>query len=63
VKLWETKTGREILTLSHPAGVDCVAFTPDTHRLVSTCRDGRIRLWDATPLPFEQAEVERRGKK
>lgn len=62
VKLSESASGRELLTL--PAtGQGDLAFSPDSHHLVyfSTIdtpaargqRGTRIQIWDATPLPDE----------
>jgi WD40 repeat protein len=53
VKLWETATGREILTLLHGRGdrITGVSFSPDGRQLVSTGMSGAIKVWDATPLP------------
>jgi WD40 repeat protein len=53
VKLWETATGREILSLVHETGeqITGVSFSPDGHQLVSTSRRGTAKVWDATPLP------------
>jgi WD40 repeat protein len=53
VKLWETATGREVLTLVHGRGdqVAGVSFRPDGRQLVSTSMSGTVKLWDATPLP------------
>jgi WD40 repeat protein len=53
VKLWETATGREVLSLLHGRGdqVTGVSFSPDGRQLVSTGMSGAIKVWDATPLP------------
>jgi WD40 repeat protein len=38
----------ELLTCrGHQAGVTCVAFSPDGHRIASSSYDGTVRLWDA----------------
>ncbi|KAG8708339.1 hypothetical protein FRC09_001313 [Ceratobasidium sp. 395] len=34
-------------TLSHPHEVNCVAFSPGSHRIVSACADELARVWDA----------------
>jgi WD40 repeat protein len=49
VKLWDTATFLETLTLSeHTDQVTAVAFGPDGRFLVSASRDGMLRLWNAT---------------
>ena len=35
---------------AHDWYVHCVVFSPDGTRLVSTCGDGTIRLWDSRPI-------------
>jgi WD40 repeat protein len=53
VKLWETATGREVLTLLHGRGdqLTGVSFSPDSRQIVSTSMSGTVKVWDATPLP------------
>jgi WD40 repeat protein/serine/threonine protein kinase len=53
VRLWQGQTGRETLALegSGDALVQRLAFSPDGHRLAGTGSDGRVWVWDATPLP------------
>ena len=46
-KLWETATGREIMTLKgHSQSVNAVSFSDDGKMLVSGGDDGSARLWD-----------------
>jgi WD40 repeat protein len=48
LKLWETATGKEILTLKgHKGPVYGVAFSPDGKRLATSSADSTIKLWDA----------------
>jgi WD40 repeat protein len=45
VKLWSTKTGREVRTLrGHGSVVNSVAFTGDG-RLVTGSLDGTVKVW------------------
>jgi WD40 repeat protein/serine/threonine protein kinase len=50
VKIWDTATGHEILSLRHFDWVAGLAFTPDGHRMVSSSEDGKVFVWDARPL-------------
>ncbi len=34
------------LTLAHPKQANAVVFTPDGRRVLSTCHDGQLRIWD-----------------
>ncbi len=50
VKLWDSATGRELLTLSgHTGWVMGIAFSPDGNRLASTSLDGTVKIWSLTP--------------
>jgi WD40 repeat protein len=52
VKVWDTLTGQELLTLQtdirQGAGL---AFSPGGHHLASGAGGGTVKIWDATPLP------------
>ena len=52
VRLWDLTAGQEILKLVDSAGVGSVRFVSDGRRLLGATRDRRIRVWDATPLPW-----------
>jgi WD40 repeat protein len=48
VCLWDTKTGRQFLSLRGPIGfVTAVAYSPDGKHLASACRDGTAKVWNA----------------
>jgi WD40 repeat protein len=55
VKVWDTGTGLEILTLRHGGPLNVMSLSPDGHRL-ATITDGpaEVRIWDATPRPDEK---------
>ncbi len=45
-KLWDTTSGKCILTLrGHTHGVNTVAFNPSGTRLITSSDDGTIRFW------------------
>src|SRR5262249_39161832 len=47
VKVWDTLTGQEVLTLTgHGDAVFAVAFHPDERSLASGSRDGVVKVWD-----------------
>jgi WD40 repeat protein len=49
VKLWDARTGELVLDLTgHADPVNCVAFSPDSQRLVSGSKDLTVRIWDTT---------------
>jgi WD40 repeat protein len=50
VKLWDAKTGDEVLTLWGQGGIVWVAFSPDGLRLMSGGYDRTARIWEATPV-------------
>lgn len=46
IRIWDTKTGREEITLrGHPATVRSIAFRSDREQLVASYADGRVVLW------------------
>jgi eukaryotic-like serine/threonine-protein kinase len=50
VKLWDSQTGEEILTLGRLFGwVTIVAFSPDGNRIMATGQLGEIKIWEGTP--------------
>jgi WD40 repeat protein len=51
VKIWDTETGQELLTLAgHKTWIWKMHFSPDGNRIVSCGRDRTLRIWDGRPL-------------
>ena len=47
VKLWDAKTGENMLTLrGHRGFVEAVSFTPNGHHLASASRDRTVKFWN-----------------
>ena len=60
VKVWDSATGQEILTLrGHASRIVGVVFDADGHCLLSASADGNIRIWDATPLESKPGQMAR----
>jgi WD40 repeat protein len=54
VKVWDTETGLELLTLSgHKSWIWKMHFSPDGQRILSCGRDRTLRVWDASALSHE----------
>ena len=50
VKIWDTITGEEILTLrGHQHTLTSLSYSRDGKRLASADNQGIIRIWDARP--------------
>jgi len=48
LKLWDIKSGKEVLTLSgHKGAVYAVAFSPDGKRIATGSSDRTVKVWDA----------------
>ena len=57
IKIWDRKTGQELLTLKgHYGSVLSVAVSPDGKRIFSGSERKRIRIWDARPAEEIEAE-------
>jgi WD40 repeat protein len=51
VKVWDTETGLELLTLAgHTSWIWKMHFSPDGLRILSCGRDRTLRIWDGRPL-------------
>jgi WD40 repeat protein len=49
VKLWDTRTGLEVLSLpAHDRAVNGVAFSPDGQFLYTTGADRTVKVWDGS---------------
>ena len=47
-KVWDARTGAEILTLKgHTGPVISASFSPDGSRIVTASRDRTAKVWDA----------------
>ena len=48
-RLWQTASGRELLTIRHGSHVVSVAFSPDGKHLATGSADGKLRLFAVAP--------------
>jgi WD40 repeat protein len=50
IRLWDVKSGREKAVLKHPQRVWCLAFSPDSKMLASSCwestEEESLKIWD-----------------
>ena len=76
IRIWDVKTGRELLTLHGTAKITNVWFSPDALSLYSINADKKMKIWEAEPwqeakpdnspsglasLRFQWPESQRRG--
>ncbi len=56
MRIWELPSGKERLSIVHPATLKSVAFAPDGQRLASGDSSGQLRVWDViTGVPLSPA--------
>jgi WD40 repeat protein len=49
-KVWDAKTGIELVTLNgHTGSVTSAGFSADGSRIITISADGTVRMWDGTP--------------
>ena len=58
LRIWDARTGTQLVSEVHPASVWKVAFI-DNMRLVSVCNDSTIRFWDLVPAVGDETEAKR----
>jgi WD40 repeat protein len=51
VKVWDTHTGQEALSIwGHTGAVNGLSWNPDGRRLASASQDGTVKVWEATTV-------------
>ncbi|MGI8435900.1 MAG: WD40 repeat domain-containing protein [Chthoniobacterales bacterium] len=60
MKIWDVATRQELCTLTEPAEVSAVTFSPDDQAIASGSKDGIVRLWSGGPAKASGAAVPRR---
>jgi len=60
VKIWDARSGQEVLTLrGHEGAVQSVAFSPDGSLLASADTEGTVIIWGGTSAKIEGNQVRR----
>ena len=63
VRVWDAKSGAELLTLKgHTGIVWSAAFSPDGARVLTASHDLTARVWDAAPVPNRNGAVAARQR-
>jgi WD40 repeat protein/serine/threonine protein kinase len=61
VRIWDTATGQELMTLPCSAGVAHAVLSPDRRQLAAAAGDGTLKIWDARPRS-EELEIQREAR-
>ena len=62
VQVWDADTREKLLTLPHGDIVYWIAYSADGARILTTCGDGAVRIWDAvTGLLVRELRAGRQG--
>ena len=49
LKVWDATTGEETLVLDgHRMAVECIAYSPNGHLIVSGGNDGTLKIWNSS---------------
>jgi eukaryotic-like serine/threonine-protein kinase len=62
VRVWDTVTGQEFISLLCTAGIQHAVLSPDGALLAGAAADGTVKIWDARPITAEyRVQREARG--
>jgi WD40 repeat protein len=61
IKVWDSKTGKELASMSGRGPIWKVGFTPDGKSIVSASSEGTIQIWDAAKGTETLALAEHKG--
>src|SRR5262249_25684017 len=51
VKVWDSRSGDELLGFTRPTRMSAVCFSPDGTRLATAGLDQAVRIWETLPVP------------